>query len=342
MMSKKINYKYFTITSIYLVLFLATEVAFLNNPDFQKIKITFYIYFVIILLFNLLVAKYYFSDFIKQVKNINTVAEQLSNSDFKLDKFASSENESLSNALNNLYNSFEEEITKLKKIENYRKEFLGNVSHELRTPLFAIQSSIETLLNGAIEDNEVNKNFLESALRNLNRLESLLNDLIEISRIESGELTMSFRFFEIGTFIESIKNEFSVASAQKGIKIETQILNPKTNIYADKERLLQVFSNLIDNAIKYSNKNCKIIINAIDEIKSVKFEIVDEGFGISNEHINRIFERFYRIDKARSRDVGGTGLGLSISKHIVEAHNSTLKVKSELGKGSTFYFTISK
>ena len=246
----------------------------------------------------------------------------------------------LGETLNSMIDKLNDDISKLKKLERVRSEFLGNVSHELRTPIFAIQGMLETLLQGAIDDKEVNRDFIGRALRNTQNLNHLLGDLIEISRIESGEMKMSFRYFVLQEFLEQLIIEMQPLAQQKGIFLTLTDAVSNSEVLGDKERLKQVIVNLIDNAIKYTKAGGKVSISAIPVDHAVKITVQDSGVGIPEEHLPRIFERFYRVDKERSREAGGTGLGLAIVKHIVEAHGSKVEVKSETGKGSTFSFIL--
>lgn len=234
-----------------------------------------------------------------------------------------------------------EAIDYLKKLEKMRTEFLANVSHELRTPIFAIQGYIETLLNGAINDEKVNKYFLEKANSHTLNLSNLLNDLIDISMIESGEMRMSFRYFNISEYLAGIVHDFNPSAKSKNLELILHPVRKNLKLYGDKNRLKQVITNLLDNAIKYTESGT-IELSVEEEDKSGKIVIKDSGIGIAPEDVERIFERFYRVDKARSREVGGTGLGLAIVKHIIEAHGSQIELKSEIGVGSTFSFSLKK
>lgn len=246
----------------------------------------------------------------------------------------------LAESLNAMVTKLSEDITKLRKLEQVRSEFLGNVSHELRTPIFAIQGMLETLLQGALDDKEVCKDFVGRALANAQRLNTLLADLIEISRIESGDMKMSFRYFPLNEFLEQIVAEMYGATRNKGIQLTLEGDRSAIDVLGDKERLKQVMVNLIDNAIKYTQPNGRVIVSSGRMDGSVRISVSDTGVGIAQDHLPRIFERFYRVDRERSREAGGTGLGLAIVKHIVEAHGSTVEVQSEVGKGSTFSFML--
>ncbi len=247
----------------------------------------------------------------------------------------------LENEIKEMFEKAKSDIEYLERLQRMRSQFLGNVSHELRTPIFSIQGYLETLLNGAIDDPKVNKHFLQKANQNTVSLSNLLNDLIDISMIESGEMRMSYRYFDINIFIQSIVNEFVPMAGEKNIKL---IFNPAKEglqVFGDKDKIRQVFVNLLQNAIKYTDEG-SIEILLDEEKKLVNISVKDTGIGIPEEDLNRIFERFYRVDKARSRAVGGTGLGLAIVKHIIEAHNSKIIVQSKQGEGSTFSFKLKK
>lgn len=237
----------------------------------------------------------------------------------------------------------------MQKLERVRSEFLGNVSHELRTPIFAVQGFIETLLDGAIDDPNVNRDFLERASLQAARLNNLLSDLIDISRIESGEMKMSYRFFDVVPFLREVVREMHSIAEHKHMSvqfIDSLPENSEVEVFGDKERLKQVMTNLIDNALKYGASSEPVIVELRDkepDADSVTISVTDRGRGIGAEHLPRLFERFYRVDKDRSRSsVGGTGLGLAICKHIVEGHRSRIVVTSTVGEGSTFTFALPK
>lgn len=234
------------------------------------------------------------------------------------------------------------EIEVLQQNEAFRKEFLQNLSHELKTPIFAIQGYVDTLLSGALHNDAVNSKFLQSAARNVDRLVNLVDDLDEISKLESGEQLLLQQNFIIQDLAKDVYDSLFIKAKEKNIKtiIKKGCELPLT-VYADKEKIRQVFINLIDNAIKYGKEGGLVEASfyKIDE-KNVLIEISDDGAGISEEHLPRIFERFYRTDLARSRKEGGSGLGLSICKHIIEAHGQNIHVRSTLDVGSSFGFTL--
>jgi two-component system phosphate regulon sensor histidine kinase PhoR len=243
--------------------------------------------------------------------------------------------------INNLMKKIENDLNELKKLERYRSEFLGNVSHELRTPIFSIQSYLETLIDGAINDPEVNLTYLKKAYENLERLNRLLSDLIDISQIESRQLKLSFRFFSINELIQKVIDDLQLRAEQKGIQLQfIKDENLKELVWGDKERLYQVFYNLIDNSIRYNPAGTKVLIYYKKQNSTLRIFVEDNGVGIPAEDLPRIFERFYRVNKERSRESGGTGLGLAIVKHIVEAHESKIYVESQMNSGTKFYFDL--
>lgn len=233
------------------------------------------------------------------------------------------------------------EIEELKRMEQFRKEFLANVSHELKTPLFSLQGYISTLLDGALEDPEVNKMFLEKSAKNLDRLCTLVEDLSEISEIERGDVSLTLETFDINKLVREVFEGAEVKARKRNITLNIKKGTDKAfMVFADRERIRQVLTNLIVNSIKYGKDNGETVVGFYDMDENILIEVSDNGIGIEEEHLPRLFERFYRIDKSRSRDIGGTGLGLAIVKHIIEAHNQTINVRSTPGIGSTFGFTL--
>lgn len=236
------------------------------------------------------------------------------------------------------------EIEMLRANEQFRKEFLMNLAHELRTPIFSIQGYVDTLLGGALDDKNVNRKFLSNASKSIDRLVRLVDDLDEISKLESGKIPVIQESFIMQDLIKDVYEEFSLKAKEKNIQM---IFKKGTErplaVYADKQKIKQVLVNLIENALKYGNENSTITAGCYEmDDKHVYVEISDDGPGIPEEHLPRIFERFYRADRSRSRAIGGTGLGLAIVKHIVEAHGQNVTVRSKVGVGSSFGFTLEK
>jgi two-component system phosphate regulon sensor histidine kinase PhoR len=235
------------------------------------------------------------------------------------------------------------EVEELKRMERFRKEFLANVSHELKTPLFSLQGYIHTLLEGALEDPNVNRLFLEKSANNLERLCNLVDDLGEITQIERGEVSVQKEPFDINKLVKEVFEAMEMKAKQKNISLLIKKgCDSAFYVMADRERIEQVVTNLIDNSIKYGKQNGETVVGYYDMDENILVEISDNGIGIEEKHLPRLFERFYRVDKHRSREVGGTGLGLAIVKHIIEAHKQIINVRSTPGIGSTFGFTLNK
>jgi len=236
------------------------------------------------------------------------------------------------------------EMELLEKNEAFRKEFLQNLSHEFKTPAFAIQGYLETLLSGAMDNPEVSQKFLTNAYKNTERLINLISDLDEITKLESGKQELHYQNFIIQDLVNDVYDSLTIKSEAKNIHCQIKKgCEQPIRVYADKEKIRQVLINLVDNAIKYGNQEGKVeaSIYKTDD-KTILVEITDDGIGIAEEHIPRIFERFYRTDYGRSRNIGGTGLGLAICKHIIEAHGQFIQARSSPGIGTTFGFTLNK
>ncbi len=237
-----------------------------------------------------------------------------------------------------------DEIELLRKNEQFRKEFLMNLTHEVRTPIFNIQGYIDTLLNGALEDPLVNQKFLQNAANSVERLVHLVNDLHEISKLESGSIPLVIEHFQLQEIVHDVFEEVALKANEKHIRLEIKS-DTKTEalVDGDKNKYKQVLTNLIENGIKYGSEYGFVTVGwyALDK-NTILVEVTDNGPGISEEHLPRIFERFYRADKSRNRSIGGTGLGLAIVKHIIEAHGQNVTVRSKIGIGTTFGFTIAK
>lgn len=243
----------------------------------------------------------------------------------------------------NWSNEREEEIDELRKMEIYRREFLGNVSHELKTPLFNIQGFVLTLMEGGINDPEVNLSFLQKSQNNIERMITIVEDLEVISRLETGEADLILSNFSITQLITEVMEFIEPKAIERNIKLVFAAeYSNSILLYADKEKIRTVITNLIDNSIKYGTIGGRTKVSLYDMDENYLIEISDNGVGIEEKHISRLFERFYRIDKHRSRAQGGSGLGLAIVKHIIEAHSQTINVRSTPGFGSTFSFTLQK
>ena len=236
--------------------------------------------------------------------------------------------------------SLETEIRELKEMESYRREFIGNVSHELKTPIFSVQGFAETLLDGALNDESVNRTFLKKILHHANRLDTLARDLSTITKIETDELDMSNEAFEVTELFDAAIESVEVRAEEKGITPQQAVAPDLPRVYGDFDRLRRVLVNLVDNAIKYNEQGGTVQLEADLQADEVEVRVVDDGIGVSPDHLPRLTERFYRVDKSRSRNQGGTGLGLAIVKHILGAHDRELHVESTPGEGSVFSFTL--
>jgi two-component system phosphate regulon sensor histidine kinase PhoR len=235
------------------------------------------------------------------------------------------------------------QIERLEENERYRREYLGNVAHEIKTPVFNIQGFVSTLLDGAMYEEGLSRRYLERTEKSIERLINIVNDLDEISKLESGHPALEFDSFDIIALTREIIEAFEIEA--EAVKIKVSIKSNQTSnmfVMGDRKLIGQVFVNLISNSIRYGREGGWTRISFVDMFDKVMVEVADNGEGIGKDDIPRVFERFYRTDRSRSREKGGTGLGLAIVKHILEAHGETISLRSELGKGSTFSFTVSK
>lgn len=236
-----------------------------------------------------------------------------------------------------------QEIERLKELERYRKDFVGNVSHELKTPIFNIQGYILTLLEGGLEDPNINRLYLTRTEKSIDRMISIVEDLESINKLETGELKPQYSVFDIVKIVEDVfEMEQRLAKERKIWVTFTDKPDKPLMVKADRKRIIEVLTNLVVNGIKYGKKNGYLKVGFYDFDDKIVIEVSDNGIGIDKKDLPRIFERFFRVDKSRSREQGGTGLGLSIVKHIIEAHNQTINVQSVLNEGTTFTFTLEK
>ena len=236
----------------------------------------------------------------------------------------------------------EEELRQMKQDENYRREFIGNVSHELKTPIFNIQGYVQTLIDGGLEDKSINMKYLKRANKSVERMINIVDDLEVISRLETEQSELDIQSFNIINLIQEVFDQLEMRANEMGVKLELENSSSTNNVLADRDKIQQVFTNLISNSIKYGKKAGTTKIKLFDMEQNVLIEVADNGIGIDEESLARLFERFYRVDKNRSREIGGTGLGLAIVKHILEGHNQMINVRSTKGVGSTFSFILEK
>ena len=280
----------------------------------------------------------------RRLRHLQSVLHQIRTHDFDAQTPPSGPHgDELSTLLWEVYRtgqSLESEIQELKEMESYRREFIGNVSHELKTPIFSVQGFAETLLDGALDDESVNRTFLQKILHHANRLDNLARDLSTITKIETNELDMSNESFNMVELFDAAIESVEIRAEEKGIMPRQKVAPDLPQVYGDFDRLRRVLVNLVDNAIKYNEEGGTVQLEAETENDEVVIRVVDDGIGISPDHLPRLTERFYRVDKSRSRNQGGTGLGLAIVKHILAAHDRELQVESTPGEGSTFRFTL--
>ena len=234
----------------------------------------------------------------------------------------------------------EKQIEELKKLEAFRADFIADISHELKTPIFAAQGFVHTLLDGAVEEKNVRKKFLKKAAKSLDGLDMLVQDLLTLSQIETGQIKMRFEEVDLYSLTEEVFEQFKGKQNKKNVALAIEGRRRKVVVWADRQRIFQVMTNLASNAIKHSDEEGEVVVSFSVRKRSVITRVKDFGEGIPPEHIHRIFERFYRVDKSRSREKGGTGLGLAIVKHILDGHKSRAQVESEPGKGASFSFRL--
>jgi two-component system phosphate regulon sensor histidine kinase PhoR len=235
------------------------------------------------------------------------------------------------------------ELDKYKSWAEYRRKFVGDISHELKTPIFNIQGYIHTLMDGGLHDDNVNVSFLKKAAKNIHRLHTIVEDLEAISRLESGELILDMQSFDIKELAEEVFEDLEIKAADRNIRLEFKDgASSNYKVIADRESIRQVLMNLVHNSVKYGKDGGLTKLGFYDMDKNILIEVADNGIGIPKKHLHHVFDRFYRVDKSRSRAQGGSGLGLSIVKHIIEGHKQTINVRSTVKLGSTFGFTLEK
>ncbi|MFO7257359.1 MAG: ATP-binding protein [Bacteroidota bacterium] len=320
------------ITTLGLALFRAATTAMLSASFVISFSVS---YLLVFFLLEFLV--------FREINRIHTLVTKLRKKELSdLGKQRSTPLNPL-RAINEEIYSFAElkqkEIDELKKLEAFRREFIADISHELKTPIFAAQGFVHTLLDGAIDDKAVRNKFLKKAARSLDGLDALVEDLLTLSQIETGQVKMRFESVELYKLTEEVLEQFETKASKRGIKLRIKGDRPAT-AYADPLRISQVLSNLVSNAVNHSHDDSEVVVHIDQGKRYVTVSVIDKGEGIPPEHINRIFERFYRVDKSRSRAKGGTGLGLAIVKHILEGHHTRPEVESTPGKGSVFSFKL--
>jgi two-component system phosphate regulon sensor histidine kinase PhoR len=345
-MKIKKTYSFTFWTSLYITFFTSVTL-FLFGYFFLDIwpkLLNVFLFVLVVFIFTFLVTQYRLEKFIYQrIKKIFDTVSILDSSDFKKTSITS-DITTLSQQVQKFAEDKQEQIKNLNMRESYRREFLGNISHELKTPLFTVQGYLLTLVDGAIEDKQIRLKYLNRANKGVERLLAIVKDLDLISKLESADLNLNKQPFNI---IELIQGVFELLE-MKAKKRNISLVLDKTYEYpvmaiGDIERIEQVLTNLLVNSIKYGKIRGTTMVSVTPfEKDKILIKVADNGEGIQKEHQSRLFERFYRVDKSRSREQGGSGLGLSIVKHIVEAHNEHIFVKSSYKKGSEFSFTVEK
>lgn len=319
---------------------------FMNLP-----KAVLIVVFLLIFLLSYFLFKVVFDFLIfKEVGKINAILKKIRREDLTGIGEIKTPKKSFLNPLGQLNQDIymyaalkQREIDNLKKMAAFRREFLADVSHELKTPIFAAQGYVHTLLDGAMEDDSVREKFLQKAAKSLDGLDLLVQDLLVLSQMETGEITMHFEDFDLAHLTKEIFEQVEAKAEARNIKLHiSENAKKKVMVHADLQRMGQVMTNLISNAIKYGRDGGNVIVDFKKKKNSITVFVKDDGTGIPEEHLPRIFERFYRVDKSRSKDKGGTGLGLAIVKHILEAHKIKIQVSSQVGEGTTFYFNLPK
>ena len=236
----------------------------------------------------------------------------------------------------------EQELKEMQQDANYRREFLGNVSHELKTPIFNIQGYIQTLIDGGLEDDEINMRYLKRTNKSVERMINIVEDLEVISRLETEQSVLDIQKFNIVELTQEVFDQLEMKANQMNIELVIENEAQTSFVMADRDKIQQVFINLVSNSIKYGKESGKTRVRLFDMNDNILVEVADNGIGIDEESLDRLFERFYRVDKNRSREIGGTGLGLAIVKHILEGHNQQVNVRSTKDVGSTFSFILEK
>ena len=340
----KKSYKFAIKSSFYIALF-SFGLLVLVNYFLLQLPLYYILLFVFSLsVFSFFVLQYRVENFIyKRVKKIYDDVSLLDNTDFR-NQSITTDMETLTSEVQKFARDKKMEIESLKVREEYRREFLGNVSHELKTPLFTVQGYLLTLLDGAMDDKNIRKKYLQRAEKGVERLVYIVNDLDMITKLELDTLGIETSKFNIVDVIQNVLDLLEMRASKKNILLtfDMKYVRP-INVIADLEKIQQVVTNLVENSIKYGKENGTTEVSIEDFVNNkVIIKVIDNGEGIEKQHIPRLFERFYRVDKSGARSEGGSGLGLAIVKHIIERHNEKINVESEFGKGSEFSFTLEK
>ncbi len=299
--------------------------------------------FVVTFVANFYLIRYYIFRRIKLIYKV--IHHHKLPADFKADKIDMSKNilQNIEQEVDEWAEQHDREFEELERLAIYRRQFIGDVSHELKTPIFNIQGFVHTLLDGAIHDPAVNIQYLNRAAKNVDRLQSIVEDLETINKLEAGQMVLDLQEFDLHDLTDEVFADLEMRAKERNVRLAyKEGAHQHYRVRADKESIRQVLINLVHNSIKYGRQDGLTKVSFYDMENFVLLEISDNGIGIKTEHLSHVFDRFYRVDKSRSRDAGGTGLGLAIVKHIIEAHKQTINARSNVGQGSTFGFTLEK
>ena len=324
----------FIVFFIMIFILVLLNLEALNNNFFQTILILLISFILIFTVIYYFIRRYIFD----RVKVIyKSIRRQKGTSEF-----IESDLDKVSNDVELISSERDKEIDNLKMTESFRREFLGNVSHELKTPIFNIQGYIHTLIDGALYDEKVNMQYLNRTSKSVDRMINIVEDLEMISKIESDKLELEFNNINIVALTQEVFDQVEIKAKRRSVTLKFEKEFEPIIVSADREKITQVMTNLIDNSIKYGKEGGSTEVRFYEMGDNILVEISDDGIGISESNLSRLFERFYRVDKSRSREQGGTGLGLAIVKHILEAHKQNINVRSTEGIGTTFSFTLQK
>ena len=325
---------------ISLVICLITSATFGEFSIESIFSLNFFLLFILCSIVVYAIGAFFVKFFL--YNSVRVISDEIFQSD--VDSTITTNMEDLLKKIRQYDDDQKSEISEMKKQETFRREFIGNLAHELKTPLFTSESYILTLLDGAIDDDEVNKKYLKIAGKAINRLNLIVKDLDLITKIESGESEIQRTDFDIINLAQNVFEMLEITASKRNIKLILEF-NDKLplRVNADNEKIQQVLTNLIENSIKYGKENgtTELVIQELTENKII-VRVTDNGLGIKEKHFNRLFERFYRVDQSGSRKGGGSGLGLAIVKHIMDAHDEKIYIESEFGVGSEFSFTLEK
>ena len=311
-----------------------------------KVRLPFYLYVIIwmvMLLISVVLYRYALINFINDKLKIiyKTIGKPLKFQKQIINRLNSNIMQSAERDVGEWAIKKNKQIRELRKMESYRKEFIGTVSHELRTPIFNVQGYIETIMDG-VDSPERERDYLKKAMFNIERLDAIVSNLLEISKFEAGRIQLDKKVFNIIGTVKRIFDQYSKLAEDNHTTMSIDYRSDTLYVWGDQKRLIQVLENLISNAIKYGKDDGKVIVGFFDLDEQIIVEVTDDGNGIPEENLPHIFERFYRVDKSRSRSLGGTGLGLSIVQNIIEAHDQSITVRSQVGVGTTFSFSLDK